>query len=228
MPSSAAMWVKFLLLFLLQRPACGWVEHNRGRGGQRQNKIRLLAFCFPLVHPSRHLQAGGLPYAGRWGPICGPVGFHMRACIIFRKWRQKKPDSLPLERRPGLDDKALCRWQPAEQESLISNVVYYNFRMQDDLHSDLTPRHNLMLEACHTIFLFERIIMHHDTPSQVVIMYKHVTKGLRPLRPWGRIMILEEQLFAPLYFCKNKQKLLCLKIFNGLSSLKAWFFLIYV
>lgn len=70
-----------------------------------------------------------------------------------------------------------------EQESLISNVVYYNFRMQDDLHSDLTPRHNLMLEACHTIFLFERIIMHHDTPSQVVIMYKHVTKGLRPLRP---------------------------------------------
>ena len=34
-------------------------------------------------------------------------------------------------------------------------------------------------------------------------------------------MILEEQLFAPLYFCKNKQKLLCLKIFNGLSSLKA-------
>ena len=174
---------KFLLLFLLQRPACGWVEHNRGRGGKDRTKYGYWPSVFRLSIPAAicgpagfHMRASWLPYAGQWASICGPASFSGNEDKKNRIPFLSKGDPASMIRLYVVDNLQ-------EQESLISNVVYYNFRMQDDLHSDLTPRHNLMLEACHTIFLFERIIMHHDTPSQVVIMYKHVTKGLRPLRP---------------------------------------------
>lgn len=62
---------KFLLLFLLQRPACGWVEHNRGnRPKTEQNTAIGLLFSACPSQP---------PYAGRRASRCGPVGPHVRA-----------------------------------------------------------------------------------------------------------------------------------------------------
>ena len=73
---------KFLLLFLLQRPACGWVEHNRGRGGKDRTKYGYWPSVFRLSIPAAicgpagfHMRAGGAPCAGQWASICGPASF---------------------------------------------------------------------------------------------------------------------------------------------------------